>query len=203
MLEIEKEFIITREQKERLLKKAVFLRKKTFQDIYFDDSRYSLTTKDWWLRTREGRFELKIHRFEKDIDVYDELDDMSDILSAFELHDKTLEDFLKEKEIVPFIELTTERESYEIAPFTIEFDTATYANGFTYSSMEVELLVNKAETSAEEGAEKIIKFAEQYEIKREPVLGKVLTYMKNYLPDHFQVLETANILSPLQYDSQL
>ena len=60
MIEVEKNFAVTEKDKACLIEDAVLLYKKVFTDVYYDSSDYALTGKDFWLRTREGKFELKV-----------------------------------------------------------------------------------------------------------------------------------------------
>ena len=88
MIEVEKKFILNKQDKERLTKRAEFLNERVFADIYYDTNNFSLTSKDKWLRSREARFELKLplHKgAERSADQYDELEDEQKIREALNL----------------------------------------------------------------------------------------------------------------------
>ena len=82
MIEIEKKFILNEVAKARLLEGAEFLSEKTIHDEYFDTEDFSLTKRDWWLRSRNGHFELKIANHEgidRLVDSYKEIEDETEI----------------------------------------------------------------------------------------------------------------------------
>lgn len=60
MIEIEQKFILAKAQKKKLLESAEFLGEKTFVDVYYDTVEYALTKNDIWLRSRDGKFEVKL-----------------------------------------------------------------------------------------------------------------------------------------------
>ena len=59
MVEVEKKFLLSDNQKTQLLDGAEFLYEKTIVDTYFDDTQFSLTANNLWLRERDNEFELK------------------------------------------------------------------------------------------------------------------------------------------------
>ena len=77
MIEVEQRFKLNLEERARLLQGAEFLKEKSFTDVYYDSSTYSLTTKDRWLRLRGDKFELKVPVYEgkgrKGMDQYHEI----------------------------------------------------------------------------------------------------------------------------------
>ena len=102
MIEVEKKFILTKKEKERLIKGAEFLNEKVFTDIYYDTNDFSLTSNDRWLRSRDGKFELKIpiHQgADRLIDQYNELEDEQKIREALNLFSqRSISDDLARKE---------------------------------------------------------------------------------------------------------
>ena len=60
MIEVEKNFDLKPSDKKRLIQGARLLKRLTFSDVYYDTSDYSLTGNDYWLRVRDGRWEMKI-----------------------------------------------------------------------------------------------------------------------------------------------
>ena len=80
MIEVERKFTVGGDDEKRLLEGADFLLEKTLMDVYYDTPDYALSTKDMWLRTRDGRWELKVPLMERTgvrraMDQYDELED--------------------------------------------------------------------------------------------------------------------------------
>ena len=59
MIEIERKFAVTEEWQRRLTEGAEFVSEKTMTDTYYDTVDFQLTTKDRWLRLRDGKWELK------------------------------------------------------------------------------------------------------------------------------------------------
>src|SRR3989338_6378355 len=86
MIEVEKNFDLKPGDKERLIQDAKLIAEKTFTDIYYDTADFRLTTKDYWLRQREGKWELKVPLSEairkKETDQYRELEDEEEIKRA-------------------------------------------------------------------------------------------------------------------------
>lgn len=109
MIEVEKNFAIGPEDKKCLTEGATLLARKVFTDVYYDSPDYALTGNDFWLRTREGKFELKVpqntgHIKDRITDQYEE-DEMDFGFTVFEveLMVKTQEDIpAAEKRIIEF-----------------------------------------------------------------------------------------------------
>ena len=88
MIEVEKKFLLTNEEKERLIEGAEFLVEKKQSDVYYDTADYKLTLKDWWLRSRNGIFELKVpltSENHRSVDQYEEYDDEDQIRELINL----------------------------------------------------------------------------------------------------------------------
>ncbi len=60
MIEIEKKFQLQLGDEERLLAGAFFQKEVVIQDVYWDTPEFAMTGKDWWLRKRDGVWELKM-----------------------------------------------------------------------------------------------------------------------------------------------
>lgn len=60
-IEVEKKYILEPHHYEALCDKATkIIAKQELRDIYYDNGNYELTLNDWWLRKRNGAWELKI-----------------------------------------------------------------------------------------------------------------------------------------------
>src|SRR6185436_17517121 len=145
MFEVEKKFILTPDQEKALIKGAEFLGEKKFTDIYYDDLNYILTGQDLWLRSRDGKFELKIPMNkklkERVSDQYKELETDAEILQYFEPGSKsTLAEFMAKNEFNPFCKIVTTRRKYKKDAFGIDLDITDF--GFTVA--EIELMAKTA-----------------------------------------------------------
>lgn len=196
MIEVEKKFILNEQDKGRLTKDAQFLNERVFTDIYYDTEIFSLTSKDKWLRSREGRFELKLplhEGVERLADQYDELEDEQKIRTALNLPSNgNLADDLTKVRYSPFCTCKTTRRKYKKEPFIIDLDVVDFQD-FTYNIGEIELMVN--DKSEIEGAiEKIMDFAKAQNLIIAPVRGKVIEYLKRVKPNHYQALVKSGVV---------
>ena len=190
MIEVEKKFILSEQDKKRLTKDAEFLSERVFTDIYYDTEKWLLTSQDKWLRFREGVFELKLslhNGVERLTDQYDELADEQRIRQVIDLPpNKNLADDLIKAGYFPFCTCKTTRRKYKKEPFIICLDIVDFQD-FTYNIGEIELMVN--DKSEIEGAiEKIMDFAKSQNITIAPVRGKIVEYLKRARPNHYQTL---------------
>jgi len=196
MIEVEKKFILTDEQERSLIHGAQFLGVKEFIDVYYDDSNYSLTKRDIWLRSREGKFELKIpinESIEKRVsDQYRELENLEDILKYFKVSTgASFENFLKEKNYNAFCRITTTRKKYKKDEFNIDLDVM----DFGYTLAEIEYMANN-ESEIGDATKAIVRFAERFGINsNDTIRGKVIEYLKRNNPVHFQELINAKVIT--------
>ncbi|OGF73645.1 hypothetical protein A2Z63_00595 [Candidatus Giovannonibacteria bacterium RIFCSPLOWO2_02_44_8] len=178
MIEVEKNFDLKPGDKERLIQGAKLIVKTTFTDIYYDAEDFRLTIKDYWLRQREGRWELKMPFGDtlqkKETDQYHELEDGGEIKKAIGSDWDSLK---------PFAKIVTSRESWQSGEFHLDFDKV----DFGFETFEVEIMVRdeKDVTSAEA---KIIAFAQEHGIASAPGAGKVIVYIQRNNPAHYQAL---------------
>jgi len=196
MIEVEKKFILNEQDKERLTKEAQFLNERVFTDTYYDTEIFSLTANDKWLRSREGRFELKLPLHEgadRLADQYDELEDEQKIREALNLPpNENLADDLMKAGYSPFCICKTTRRKYKKEPFIIDLDIVNFQD-FIYNIGEIELMVNE-KSEIESAIEKIMDFAKSQNLTIAPVRGKVIEYLKRTKPNHYQVLVQARVV---------
>ncbi len=195
MIEIEKNFDLKPGDKKRIIKDAEFIGRRQFTDIYYDTQDYKLTTNDFWLRQRDGKWELKTPAVKRTsikdttIDRYHELENDRDIAKELKISFKiTLNKALREKTIVPFATITTKRETYQKNEFHLDFDEM----DFGYVDFEIELMITNEKEIAE-ADRKINRFAKRYQLtgnKR----GKVIEYLFRKNPKHYRALVKARIL---------
>ncbi len=189
MIEVEKNFDLRPGDKERLIENAEFVGRKSFTDVYFDTPDFSLTSRDYWLRTRDGKFELKVPLNKEGIgnrktDQYRELDTDEEIARKLNLNVKAvLLAQLTDKGYRPFATINTTRETYHKGDFHLDFDEM----DFGFSTFEAELMVKDiSEVLATES--KILEFAEVHGISGTEAHGKVIEYIIRKDPEHYKVL---------------
>lgn len=192
MIEVEKKFLINKEGISKLLEEASFLNEKRFTDTYWDTPNHSLTTKDLWLRSRDGSFELKVPTLtggKRLIDQYEELDSDNQISNKLNLPERNLEDELKKANYSPFATITTLRKKYKKEGFIIDVDEL----DFGYNIVEVELMVND-KSEIDNAISKILSFAKSQNLEVGQVRGKIVEYIKRNNPKHYKVLVSAGIV---------
>ena len=184
MIEVEKNFDLKAGDKERLIQDAKLISKKSFADIYYDTDDFRLTTKDYWLRQREGKWELKVPFGEaiqkKATDQYYELEDESEIRKTIGAN----WDLIR-----PFAKIITTRESYQKGEFHLDFDEM----DFGFKTFEAEIMVAD-EKDVPEAEGKIMAFASEHGIASAPGAGKVIVYIKRNNPVHYQALLKAGVV---------
>jgi len=193
MIEVEKNFDLKEGDKTRIIKSAVLLEKKCFIDVYYDTKDYKLTGKDYWLRSRNGKFELKVplnvgRVLDRVTDQYKELETNEEIASELGLSaTDDMKKSLREKGYAPFATITTTRERYKKGDFNLDFDEMDF--GFT--AFEVELMV-QAPKQIPAAEKRILKFGTDHNIA--PIsAGKVIEYLRRYKPEHLAFLKTSGI----------
>lgn len=200
MIEVEKKFLLTKDQEKKLIEGAEFIGEKVFTDIYYDTQDYQLTANDKWLRQRAGKWELKVS-FNKDAanrkgDLYDELEDDGKIKKFFNFPaEKDLNEALKENGHAEFCICKTTRKKYKKHGFGIDIDLAEFedeSGPWHYELAEIELMVQDKKQMPE-ALEKIISFAKENGLETGYVRGKILVYLKEKKPEHFQALVDAGV----------
>lgn len=200
MIEIEKKFLLTDTEQQALLLGAHELGQKTVEDSYLDDDNYSLTTRDYWFRERDGAYELKAPLKSSNgsptlTNRYNEITDIDAIRQELSLTDGIdLPSALSIAGIRRFMTCCTVRNSYEKQGFHIDIDTVTYADStFKYAIAEIELLIED-ESQANEAENRIVKFARSFDLTTDKViLGKVGAYLQAVEPDHYRALVEAGV----------
>lgn len=155
-----------------------------------------MTTKDIWLRERDGKWELKMGLNENGkriADQYDEIENEADIRSALKLPASgELRGVLAANGYEAFCVCKTTRRKYRKNDFIIDLDAVDYSD-FSYSLGEIELLVNeKFEIGG--AIAKILEFAKAYNLTIAPVRGKGVEYLKRKKPEHYRALIAAGVV---------
>lgn len=193
MIEVEKNFDITPENKRLILDGATLLYKKMITDTYYDSKEYSLTGRDFWLRKRNGRFELKVPLnsgkiLDRVTDQYRELETDEEIARELGLpSSRDLSENLEKAGFEPFGTIVTTRESYQKNDFHLDFDEMDF--GFT--AFEIELMVEKTE-DIPNAEKRILEFASRYNVTVAGD-GKVIEYLRRFRPEHFAFLQSKSV----------
>ncbi len=195
MIEVEKNFDLRSGDKERLIAGANLVSKKTFTDVYWDSPDYRLTAKDYWLRQRDGKWELKVpmnsERIDKRAtDQYRELETEEEIIAELKLAiGSRVHDAVRSAGYAPLATIVTHRETYQKDGFHLDFDEM----DFGYTTFEAELMVQNPEEV--QGAEKrIMEFARAYDIAATASHGKVIEYLFRYKPEHYSALVKSGVV---------
>jgi adenylate cyclase class IV len=196
MIEVEKQFVIDAAARERLIAAAEFVGEVKNHDTYYDTADFSLTTKDIWLRNRNGRFELKVGvnetraQHEGKALRYEEIEDEAGIRDRLSLAGSGgLADDLRAAGYAPYGSWVVTRTKYKKGDFTVDFDSV----DFGYEVVEIELLVEEGSDLAAASA-RIVNFAREHGLKMEPVRGKNSTYLLRNNKRHFDALVAAGIV---------
>lgn len=194
-IEVEKKFFLDSNDKQKLIEGAEQIGVRKFTDSYYDNSSYDLTSKDIWLRVRDGRWELKLpleHFQTRFVDQYRELEKEKEISGYFGFDENIpLAQALDARGYKPFASLTTTRSKYKKEGFIIDFDSI----DFGYKIVEIEKMVD-TEDEIKSAAEDILRFAKEYNLKTGQVRGKVIEYLKRNDRKHFDALVAAGVVLP-------
>lgn len=196
MIEVEIKCKPTAEQEIALLRGAMFLGEEQLTDVYYDSAKYELSVKDHWLRTRNGKFVLKIPAAAcKLLEIQantpkHEIEDEQEIRKVLNLlGEGSLEQVLMTAGYNPLYTLAKNRKKYSKNGFIIDIDHSTFGS-LTFDLCEIETLIEKPE-DVNYAMQKLIEFAEAHGIKLEPVLGNLIALIKTINPEHFEILENA------------
>lgn len=192
MIEVEKKFLIDENNIQKLVEGAEFVNEKKFIDTYWDMADYSLTITDFWLRSRDGRFELKVPMLgggKRLVDQYEELDSDNQIANKLSLPTGNLEKELRGANYSPFATITTIRNKYKKDGFIIDIDEL----DFGYNIVEVELMVNE-KGEIDNAINKILSFAKANNLEVSQVRSKIVEYIKRNNPQHYKALLNAGIV---------
>ena len=200
MIEIEKKFILTDAQRKKMLENAEFLGEKTFTDVYYDTPEYTLTKNDIWLRTRNGKFELKLPLQKNGYGLtnqYHEIEGEEKIRQIFGIvpRGSFLED-IQSFGYASFGKFKTTRREYKKEKFTIDLDEVDYGD-FKYSVAEIELLIEN-EKEIKKANNEILAFADLMGLSSpaggKNLRGKMSKYLFRHKPKHYKALVDAGVV---------
>lgn len=195
MFEVELKFILTKKEELCLLEGAMFIEEQNFIDIYYDKKDYSLSTNDIWLRTRNGKFVLKLpiptanESLKKQRNSpKQEIEDLDKILHYLNIvPEKNIHEDLCNNGILPLYEFKNIRKKYSKGEFIIDIDKAIFKD-FIYETCEIEMVV-KSESEINNAITKIESFAAHHGIQIGHVEGRLIEYLRRKNPIHYQKLQ--------------
>lgn len=197
MIELEIKCLPNAQQKEALLKNASFVSTETLTDTYYETPTYDLSRKDYWLRTRNNTFMLKIpatdkHPFaEQKILPKHEIEDEVIIRKQLELSTEIPFIYaLEQANIKPRYHYTKTRNKYKKEDFILDFDHIDYGP-FTYDLCEVEIIV-PTEQELAAATNKLHLFFATHNMKIEEVLGGLIYLIKKTNQEHYQLLQKSH-----------
>jgi len=189
MIEVEKKFIVSEGDINRLVEGGTLIKEKTFRDIYFDNKNHELTLNDKWLRLRDDSFEFKIpiegvDKATSTFNTYEEITDISKIYALLNIKQEVdlMSDLLLD-DYSEFANITTNRKKYQKGKFVIDLDMM----DFGYQLAEVELLVESKEET-DKAIKDITDFAIKLGLTIESVPGKVIEFLRRKNPNHYKEL---------------
>ncbi|XP_066538087.1 thiamine-triphosphatase [Hoplias malabaricus] len=223
-VEVERKFACETDIQEKLKDiGAVCIGQYRFTDQYYDSADFNLTLEDFWLRKREGSWELKCpaksranleNKADKLCTNYREVTDLAQIKAevmkvmknsteAAESSSKSSqreqtpdERWLKDLELVCFAEFTTLRCSYtlESAGAAGKLRVDLDQADFGYCVGEIEVLISEGD-DMQSAQQRIQKTAEKLGLGDEKkIQGKMDVYLQRYRPEHYSKLIDAHIL---------
>jgi len=197
MIEIEIKCHLQPGQEQKMLEDAIFIKQEVFTDVYYDSASFELSCKDFWLRTRNGVFMLKVPATQANLFAAQkntpkhELSDEKEIRKLLNLTATLpLEAAAQAAGYMPLYRFTNTRRKYHKDGLIIDLDHADFGDD-TYDLCEIETVVEDAGHIAE-AQQKIHAFAHQFGIVTDkPILGKLIHHIKRVNPEHYRALNSA------------
>jgi len=194
VIEVEIKCKPTPEEKARLLKDAIFIGEEKLTDIYYESISYELSVKDFWLRTRNDKFVLKIpaSSYSNTSTSKHEIEDEQEIRKILKLSQK--DNLIKALSIAgynPTYTLIKTRQKYTKSGFVIDIDHANFKN-LIFDLIEIETMVQTQEEIIK-ATQNLIAFAQQHGITIKPIPGNLISLIKVVNPKHYKILEKIRI----------
>ena len=154
VIEVERKFTFSDDTEQKIKEMGgELLQHKTFSDVYYDTSDFTLTLSDHWLRCRNKEWQLKCPpenrqkdtmtaQYAEHIDQNEIIDIVSKLLNVTNL-DKNLSlaDLVRETQCHSFASFQTDRKSYSLQEFSIDLDQTDF--GFKVGEIEVIIVDNE------------------------------------------------------------
>ncbi|MCM2338863.1 MAG: CYTH domain-containing protein [Burkholderiales bacterium] len=197
-IEVELKFQPTEEQLNKMIEGLEVVSNVNIRDIYYDFDdfrllkdevrlRYRLSKKEGYEAT--GVLELKIKIDSKaDIEINDKneikdyLSDVSDDIKNYFNTGKSIEELMKDKKLVSYIDFKTERKEYIKEGFKIDVDKLS----FGYDLCEIEVMVED-ENQIKQMKDNIKEFAKKYDFDTETkIIPKGWEYLRRFNPKLYE-----------------
>ena len=187
MIEVEQKFSLSSDQETALTEGAVFEWERSFTDAYLDTPDYSLVAKNWWLRNRDGVWEMKMASSTGEgttVDHYHEADE-EEIRGLLHLPAGDMTEVVKDAGFTAMVQYITTRKHYSFGEFGIDLDSC----DFDYRIAEIEVMT--PEDEAAEAGRKILAFAAERGITPKPIGTKLIACAKITNQAYFQAVKAA------------
>ncbi len=184
-IEVEKKFKLTNETKDALISGSTDIGEETNHDIYYDYSDFRLYKKGIKLRSRNGKFELKIKTADG---INTEFKTEEEIRNYFRTS-SSVQDFVQ-KELIVFADYKTEREKFLKEGLNIDIDHLDFGKGYIYDLCEIELMLDKNSTEEEKemATAKVLEFARKHGMEYKKLPSKLKEYLKARRPEVYNEL---------------
>lgn len=195
MIEVENRFLLTEENKKKLVDGAEFIGEETFTDVYYDTTDASIMKRDMWLRSRSGKFEMKLPLNEKSVlqrksNKYKEIESEEEIREVLEFQSNgNFTEVLERRGYLPVLEIETTRQKYKRGEFIIVFDVTN--SGFSIGEIEVAV---ENESEIEAASDRLIDFAGEQGVELVSTEGKVLECLKIMQPELYQFIKETGVV---------
>lgn len=190
MIEVEIRVTVTAKQLNELIDGAQFVSKQVLKNEIYDSIDFKLTTKNFWLRCRDGVFELK-YPVKKDDNLLEDKD-----IAVHEINDEqeirrilclstigSMSEALAAAGFTVLYRFTNTRNTYTKDGFTIIFDHADFGD-LTYDVCEIESIITSVDQT-NRAFESLWDFAKRHGISTERAEGKLEYYMRVKNPAHY------------------
>ena len=185
MIEVEKKFQPTDEEKIKLIEGADLVMQKKVQDDYFDTPTFDFAKKNMWLRNRDGEWELKVYMPSSVLgeEVANEIINEREILETlgFSSFD-SFKDFQKEK-LVLLGKIITDRTKYKKGEFILDFDET----DFGLKKLDIELQIKNLE-EAPLANQKILDLARDFGLTEVFLKLKPILYLEKMKPEIYNAI---------------
>jgi adenylate cyclase class IV len=197
MIEVELKFVMNEDARRSVVAASVFQGTQKHDDICYDTADYGLSLNNWWLRSRNGHYTLKIPALVPEGWVMGgvedcprlEIEDEEEIAAALKMPARSgpepvsFHQRLAEAGYTGHYRFSTVREKYTCGPLTIDMDTA-FWQGHVFPVCEVEQCVAQVE-QVPHAREAIEAFARHHGLETGTVEAKLFSVIRLQNPEHY------------------
>ena len=193
MYEVEKTISFNDEFLQKLAGLGKLQSEKIFTDSYWDTRDYQLIKKSFWLRERDGKWELKIYASDGNgMGMSEEITDSLRITELLDLPAGDVRSGLEKGGYRPFCELSSTRKRYSVNGMSVDLDSVK-GESFDYQIGEVEMEVARQDEMPQAAA-KIAQFVWQNGLSEVKTRGKVLEYLWQVKPEVYRMLVEKGVI---------